>query len=1182
MSQIGDEFFFFLTKFVADHPLAKQLIKILKKCKDNEYILDYLDVFKRKKRICIVLEYVPRRLLSLIKDYPTGLPEDYVKLIMFQLFTALKDLHSQDIVHRDIKPEKILLQIGDTHVKLGGFGLARKVEETMTPQVTTSWYRAPEVICEENGYGCPIDVWAAGLVMAELLDGKPLIPGNDELDLLYLIQNVIGSLSDKQKRILYKKKIQIPNSIGKNKYNTSPIEKRYKDKISKVGFQFLKSLLKCNPIERPTAEKCLKSSWFEGINIEKIKNKFNNQVLEPEEDIQLNTNSNSNTNSYPNSYNHQSSQASLIQNDTIKTKKRFPVRINGNFKVQIGSNSNNLSVVLHRIPRVKASDKMDHNIPSLGTLKVHRVDDYLDTVPPAWKHLGGIFVALYQSEALKIVFENCITTNNDDTYTNENELPPKAIKLAYGNINAKTGQAWKRDSKNLGEHFFVYPHKREHIDGVINSNDDLHQFCSSTLQDDILSHDTTSETMQIVMYEAKFTPIQHSNSTDLFKSNSEINKQTFDHAKGSYASNESRNTSPDPRNLAILPNIKKESTAANESRSKKRKGLSKYEILETVGEGTYGVVMKARDRETMQIVAIKKFKDSEYDDESVRKTTQREKKILQQLTQDNIVQLKEHFKRKGKMYLVFEYVPKNMLEALEEHEHGFEPEIIRVYMYQILKALEYCHEADIIHRDVKLENLLLHSDHSLKLCDFGFARTLSTNGTQTPYVSTRWYRAPELLVNAEYGKPVDIWAVGCIMGEIVDGKPLFPGTTDLDQLYLIQNIEGEVPSEHIEAFYRKYRNYKFPKRAGKTLNIQERYGSKLDDSAIDFMKCLLKLDPKERWTASKLLKHPYFDGLDIEEFFQNQREKLEIETKEIKVTGDARELPKLLTNWNQGTSLTPENFQDNLLMKPPIVQNQSKTQVITKNQHTLLSPSHSPLKKGEMQSHLPSTNASTSTSSSTNANSINISKQKTPRRGEKVAGKTIKQEINVGTKVTIGANRRRSSLQDEIPLTITKPTSQSSSRQSSRQSSRLETRKRNAAKDSKPPLPHPTNLISNSTISSSHNTHNTTNASTSHHQALPTNSIYSFNSVNSSNIQKNEVEIDFSKFGRFYLHIVNSEQYKTITGFSPDHEPIDKSVYEDLGVPWYEDYNEKMLPLNNTLSHIGFIQPKKIETYSQR
>ena len=224
--------------------------------------------------------------------------------------------------------------------------------------------------------------------------------------------------------------------------------------------------------------------------------------------------------------------------------------------------------------------------------------------------------------------------------------------------------------------------------------------------------------------------------------------------------------------------------------------MNKYEVLGGVGEGAYSVVLKCRNKETSDVVAVKKFKESE-DDEVVRKTTLREVKILRMLKHDNIVTLREAFRRKGRLYLVFEYVDRTLLEVLEANSSGTDPALVIKYIYQLVKAIDWCHSNDVIHRDIKPENLLVSLDNTLKLCDFGFARTMPQRGAAlTDYVATRWYRAPELLLAweqngqayAAYGQAVDMWAIGCIMGELIDGQPLFPGESEIDQLYLIQRV----------------------------------------------------------------------------------------------------------------------------------------------------------------------------------------------------------------------------------------------------------------------------------------------------------------------------------------------------------------------------------------------------------
>ncbi|EQC42668.1 CMGC/CDKL protein kinase [Saprolegnia diclina VS20] len=286
--------------------------------------------------------------------------------------------------------------------------------------------------------------------------------------------------------------------------------------------------------------------------------------------------------------------------------------------------------------------------------------------------------------------------------------------------------------------------------------------------------------------------------------------------------------------------------------------MENYENLGTIGEGTYGVVLKCRHKETGQIVAIKKFKESD-EDEQVRKTAMREIRILKQLKHENIVNLIEVFRRKGKLYLVFEYVEKTILEEIEKNPEGLEPHAIRSLMWQLIRAIHYCHEHNIIHRDIKPENLLVSKNGVLKLCDFGFARTLAAAGAKyTDYVSTRWYRAPELLVgDVSYGKAVDIWAVGCMLAEITTGLPLFPGDSDIDQLYHIMKCLGRITSRQQELFRKNslYVGVKLPEVTS-IETLEDRF-PQLDKVAIDFLHQTVQDEPLDRWTCSELLKHPF-------------------------------------------------------------------------------------------------------------------------------------------------------------------------------------------------------------------------------------------------------------------------------------------------------------------------------------
>lgn len=179
----------------------------------------------------------------------------------------------------------------------------------------------------------------------------------------------------------------------------------------------------------------------------------------------------------------------------------------------------------------------------------------------------------------------------------------------------------------------------------------------------------------------------------------------------------------------------------------------------------------------------------------MRKTVLREIRVLKDFKHPNIVKLLQVFRaEEDRLFLVFEYVEKTVLEELETSPEGIPLQKLKSMAYQMLMAIDFMHENEIIHRDVKPENLLVSNKGLLKVCDFGFARSLLKNSSAvyTDYVSTRWYRAPELLMgDANYNKSVDTWAIGCIYAEMFNGMPLFPGDSDLHTLKLILEMFGD-------------------------------------------------------------------------------------------------------------------------------------------------------------------------------------------------------------------------------------------------------------------------------------------------------------------------------------------------------------------------------------------------------
>jgi len=199
--------------------------------------------------------------------------------------------------------------------------------------------------------------------------------------------------------------------------------------------------------------------------------------------------------------------------------------------------------------------------------------------------------------------------------------------------------------------------------------------------------------------------------------------------------------------------------------------MERYQKMEKVGEGTYGVVYKAKDRVTGEIIALKKIR-LEAEDEGIPSTAIREISLLKELQHPNIVRLYDVVHTERKLTLVFEFLDQDLKKYLDVCDSGLGYPIMKSFLFQLLTGVAYCHHHRVLHRDLKPPNLLINREGQLKLADFGLARAFGIPvRSYTHEVVTLWYRAPDVLLGSrKYSTPVDIWSVGCIFAEMANGR----------------------------------------------------------------------------------------------------------------------------------------------------------------------------------------------------------------------------------------------------------------------------------------------------------------------------------------------------------------------------------------------------------------------------
>ncbi|PYH28905.1 kinase-like protein [Aspergillus neoniger CBS 115656] len=280
----------------------------------------------------------------------------------------------------------------------------------------------------------------------------------------------------------------------------------------------------------------------------------------------------------------------------------------------------------------------------------------------------------------------------------------------------------------------------------------------------------------------------------------------------------------------------------------------RYGNLQPIGLGVYGLVCSAHDQITGQAVAIKKV-IKPFETATVAKRTFREVKLLKHFRHENLIGLCDIFVSPLEdIYLVTELLATDLNRLMRSKP--LEPQFVQYFTYQILRGLKYIHSAGVIHRDLKPSNILVNENCDLKICDFGLARVKEHQ--MTGYVSTCYYRAPEIMLTWQrYGVEVDLWSTGCILAEMLSGKPLFPGKDRINQFYLIIDLLGNPPDEVIDRICSKNTVQIVKSLGNRQPRCLKTMFSSVDEAAVDLLDKFLVFDPHARISASSALEHRY-------------------------------------------------------------------------------------------------------------------------------------------------------------------------------------------------------------------------------------------------------------------------------------------------------------------------------------
>jgi mitogen-activated protein kinase 1/3 len=306
-------------------------------------------------------------------------------------------------------------------------------------------------------------------------------------------------------------------------------------------------------------------------------------------------------------------------------------------------------------------------------------------------------------------------------------------------------------------------------------------------------------------------------------------------------------------------------TAGINLREIEQETRGQYHFVKVLGRGAYGIVLQANERSTGRPVAVKRV-DRIFQSVLDAKRILREIRVLSRLKHENIANLLDvtasldpsHFQA---VVVVMDLMDTDMFQILSSGQTLL-VDHHRYFIYQLLRGLKYIHSGNVLHRDLKPANLLLNANCDLKICDFGLARVANVFDDLSEYVATRWYRAPEVLLNyPTYGTPIDVWSVGCILAELMLRRPLLPGQSTMNQLAIMNDVLGSPTEEDLEQCSNpKARRFMSQLPAKPVADFQTLFPG-ADPDEIDLTRRMLTWDPRNRITVEEALEHAFLAQL---------------------------------------------------------------------------------------------------------------------------------------------------------------------------------------------------------------------------------------------------------------------------------------------------------------------------------